>query len=44
MRMHVTKPLPFTKAAIKRAIAAAQEQGAAGIEMLPGGTIRVGGL
>lgn len=37
----MTKPLPYTKAAIKRAIAAAQEQGAAGVEMLPDGTIRV---
>jgi hypothetical protein len=37
----MTKSLPFTKAAIKRAIAAAQEQGAALVEMLPDGTIRV---
>ncbi len=37
----MTKSLPFTKAAIKRAIAAATEAGAAGVEMLPDGTIRV---
>jgi hypothetical protein len=37
----VTKPLPFTKAAIRRAIAAAAEAGAAGVEVLPDGTIRV---
>ncbi len=37
----MTKPLHFTKAAFKRAIAAAAEAGAAGIEVLPDGTIRV---
>jgi hypothetical protein len=37
----MTKPLPFTKATLKRAIAAAQEQGAALVEVLPDGTIRV---
>lgn len=37
----MTRPLPFTKAAIKRAIAAAAEAGAAGVEVLPDGTIRV---
>lgn len=37
----MTKPLLFTKAAIKRAIAAAAEAGAAGVEVLPDGTIRV---
>jgi hypothetical protein len=37
----MTKPVSFTKAAIKRAIAAAQEQGAAIVEVLPDGTIRV---
>lgn len=37
----MTKPLRFTKAAIKRTIAAAAEAGAAGVEVLPDGTIRV---
>jgi hypothetical protein len=37
----VTKPIPFTKAEIKRAIAAAQERGAALVEMRPDGSIRV---
>lgn len=37
----MTKSLPFTKADIKRAIAAAQEQGAALVEMRPDGSIRV---
>ena len=37
----MTKSLPFTKAAMKRAIAAAAEAGAAGVEVLPDGTIRV---
>lgn len=37
----MTKSLPFTKAAMKRAIAAAAEAGAAGVEVLPDGTICV---
>lgn len=37
----MTKPLLFTKTAIKRAIAAAAEAGAAGVDVLPDGTIRV---
>lgn len=37
----MTKSLPFTKAAMKRVIAAAQEQGAGMIEVLPDGTVRV---
>ena len=41
LRTSLTKPLPFTKAAIKRAIAAAQEQGAVMVEMRVDGTIRV---
>ena len=37
----MTKLAPFTKATIRRAIQAAKEQGAAMVEMMPDGRIRV---
>jgi hypothetical protein len=37
----MTKPVPFTKAAMKRAIDVAQAQGMCMVEFLPDGTIRV---
>lgn len=37
----MTQPAAVTKAAIKRAIRAAQEEGAAMVDVLPDGTVRV---